>query len=172
MELSIESNMNALRAFELPAIREASNQTFFNPTNFFAIYNRMAILKSSAKRRWGKMNVVQMVNHLKVATGSAINMYNLKDESTFTWRVIFKFLALRFLKRFPKNTRAAEGFKIEMNNELDFEYEKEQVLGVLKKAYVSTSDYYQHPLFGKMSREEWGRLVFRHFDHHLRQFNS
>jgi len=88
------------------------------------------------------------------------------------WRVILKFLVLRILRRLPKNARSPEGFKIEMNNALDFNNEKQQVLNILKKTYSSTSETYPHPLFGNMSREDWGRLIYRHFDHHLRQFGS
>jgi len=156
----------------LPAIKEASSETIFNPANFLEIFNRTVNIKSDAQRQWGKMNMVQMLNHLKIATGSGINIYKLKDESTFWWRVVLKFLALFFLRRLPKNVRAAEGFKIEMNNALDFNTEKEEVLKILKKSYSSTYETFRHPLFGSMSREEWGRLIYRHFDHYLRQFSS
>lgn len=172
MNLTIENNIRNLQSFELPAINEASKETIFNPRNFLAIYNRTVNVKPGAQRQWGKMNMVQMLNHLKIATGSGINIYKLKDESTFWWRVVLKFLALRFLKRLPKNARSAEGFKSEMNNALDFNTEKREVLNILKKAYSSKYETYRHPLFGNMSREEWGRLIYRHFDHHLRQFSS
>jgi hypothetical protein len=172
MEYTIEKNTKKLHSYELPAIKEASLETIFNPTNFLDVYNRTVNLKPGAQRQWGKMNVIQMLNHLKVSTGSGIKIYNLKDESSFLWRVILKFLVMRVLKRLPKNARSPEGFKIEMNRALDFNNEKQQVLNVLKKAYSATSETYPHPLFGNMSREEWGRLVYRHFDHHLRQFGS
>ena len=29
-----------------------------------------------------------------------------------------------------------------------------------------------HPLFGPLSRKEWGVLVYKHTDHHLRQFSA
>jgi hypothetical protein len=29
-----------------------------------------------------------------------------------------------------------------------------------------------HPLFGPLSRREWGALVYKHSDHHLRQFGA
>ena len=29
----------------------------------------------------------------------------------------------------------------------------------------------KHPFFGKMTKEEWARITFKHLDHHLRQFN-
>jgi hypothetical protein len=31
-------------------------------------------------------------------------------------------------------------------------------------------DWPEHPAFGKLSRGAWGRLGYRHVDHHLRQF--
>lgn len=163
-------NTIGLQGVRLPAIREAKGDTIFNPANFLKIYDRLVQLRPDAHRQWGKMNVVQMLNHLKIATGSGIKLYKLRDESNFLWRTIIKFIALRFLPRFPKNARAAEGFKIEMNDQLDFDHEKHQALKVLQKAYASPYDSYLHPLFGKMSRAEWGILIYRHFDHHLRQF--
>jgi hypothetical protein len=29
-----------------------------------------------------------------------------------------------------------------------------------------------HPVFGRLSRGEWGRWAWRHTDHHLRQFGA
>lgn len=31
-------------------------------------------------------------------------------------------------------------------------------------------DWSVHPLFGKLPGKQWGRLAYRHLDHHLRQF--
>jgi len=147
-------------------------ETIFNQVNFQAIYNRMVKIKPDAKRQWGKMNVVQMLNHLKIATGSSIQVYHLKDESSFLSRVIIKFFALRVLKQLPKNVEGPNGFKIEMNKTLDFNSEKEQALNILKKAYACTQNRYVHPMFGIMSKALWEILIYRHFDHHLRQFGS
>jgi hypothetical protein len=37
---------------------------------------------------------------------------------------------------------------------------------------VGQRDWPDHPLFGRMSASLWTRLTCRHFDHHLRQFES
>jgi hypothetical protein len=157
---------------DLPEIVESRKGMVFNTKDFLEIYHRVQKIKPDAKRNWGKMNLVQMLNHLKVATGSALGAYHLKDESSFLWRVVIKFVVIRILHRLPKNAKAANGFKIEMNNVLDFEFEKEQLREILRKAFSSRNKSYQHPLFGTMTREEWGILIYRHFDHHLRQFSS
>ncbi len=31
-------------------------------------------------------------------------------------------------------------------------------------------DWSSHPAFGRLSGREWGWLIYRHMDHHLRQF--
>jgi len=170
MELLMKRDIQNPRSFELPPIAEIQGETIFNPANFLAIYDRTVKIKPGAERQWGKMNVIQMLNHLKIATGSGINAYKLKDESSFLSRVIIKFFVLRVLKRLPKNVNGPDGFKTEMNNTLDFKKEKEQVLNILKKAYTSSRESYPHPLFGIMTRPQWGKLIYRHFDHHLRQF--
>jgi hypothetical protein len=36
----------------------------------------------------------------------------------------------------------------------------------------STDDWPEHPAFGKLSQRAWGVLIYRHMDHHLRQFGS
>lgn len=164
--------INTLGAYQVPARKNVTGETIFNYALFLSIYERTAGVRPDAQRQWGKMNVVQMLNHLKVATASGLKIYDLKDESSFLWRTIIKFMVIRILRRLPKNARAADGFKIEMNDALDFDNEKQELLNTLKRAYASTGISYPHPLFGQMSRFEWGRLIYRHFDHHLRQFNS
>ena len=34
------------------------------------------------------------------------------------------------------------------------------------------SNWSDHPYFGRMSRRAWGVFCYRHFDHHLRQFDN
>jgi hypothetical protein len=168
----MKNNISSLHSYELPATAQPKRGTIFHPDNFLVIHNRLLELKPDAKRQWGKMNVIQMLNHLKIATGSGLEIYHLKDESSFMWRGLIKFIVLRILRRLPKNAKAAKGFKIEMNNELDFNTEKKQALNILEKAYSSSNSSFPHPLFGIMSRTEWGKLIYRHFDHHLRQFGA
>jgi len=44
--------------------------------------------------------------------------------------------------------------------------------GLLERAAgMSTTDEWpEHPAFGPLSRRAWGVLIYRHMDHHLRQF--
>ena len=146
--------------------------SIFNHASFVSIHNRILALRPAAKRQWGKMNLVQMMRHLSVATGSGLEVYRLSDESSFISRTFLKFFVLRILKRLPQNAPAPKGFRTETKILLNFNTEKANVLEILELAFSSTHSIYPHPMFGKMNRNEWGTLVYRHFDHHLRQFGA
>jgi hypothetical protein len=36
----------------------------------------------------------------------------------------------------------------------------------------TTDTWPEHPAFGKLSTRAWGVLIYRHMDHHLRQFGA
>ncbi len=61
-----------------------------------------------------------------------------------------------------------------MKNWTEFEPDKQALLAVLgrfsetpRRAVLAPS-----PVFGPLSRRGWGRLMWRHVDHHLRQFGE
>ena len=42
-----------------------------------------------------------------------------------------------------------------------------------RAAATRTTDAWpEHPAFGKLSTRAWGVLIYRHMDHHLRQFGA
>ena len=51
-------------------------------------------------------------------------------------------------------------------------YEKAQLLKIVETAWHARTDaaWKPHPLFGKMTPREWGKLLQMHLDYHLRQF--
>src|SRR5277367_156277 len=54
----------------------------------------------------------------------------------------------------------------------EFAYEKSQLLKILEVDWnARTEDAWKpHPMFGKMTPKEWGKLLQIHVDYHLRQF--
>ena len=35
---------------------------------------------------------------------------------------------------------------------------------------LKTEIWNPHPMFGKFTMEQWGKMEYKHLDHHLRQF--
>jgi hypothetical protein len=65
-------------------------------------------------------------------------------------------------------------FIIPHDASFDFDHEQRLLLEILDKAGRITHDdeWGLHPMFGKMTRAEWGKLVYIHVDYHLRQFSA
>ena len=138
------------------------------------IINRVNSLTPQSQRQWGTITPDQMLHHLNLATGSALGYFDLPDESFWISRTVFKFLLVDVLSKQPKGLQIPLTFKIPSIEHFDFEYEKKLLLEIIHKANTSksTADWGPHPLFGKMSDKEWGRLLIMHLDYHLKQFGE
>lgn len=51
------------------------------------------------------------------------------------------------------------------------EAEREKLLQALQAVLQKPKVRAIHPLFGNIGRRYWGRLIWKHLDHHLRQFS-
>jgi hypothetical protein len=156
----------------LPTLQYMSRTDFFDQQNYEQLVKRLDNLAPAATRRWGRMDVSQMLHHLNIAIGCGLGYYELADKSNFLSRTIIPFLVLDVIKRFPKGSKAPANLRSEQS--YDFETEKRQLKEILLKAYAtkSDSDWSRHTYFGKMTRNAWGKLIMIHCDHHFRQFSN
>ncbi len=54
----------------------------------------------------------------------------------------------------------------------DVELQKEEWIARIKQYEHFSNPNFVHVFFGKMTEEQIGYMVYKHIDHHLRQFNS
>jgi len=52
----------------------------------------------------------------------------------------------------------------------DVDTEKKKWIESIRQYAAYTGDGFIHPFFGTMSKENTGYMVYKHADHHLRQF--
>jgi hypothetical protein len=60
-----------------------------------------------------------------------------------------------------------------VKDERDFEEEKNRLQELINEFYSKGPDkagLYPHPMFGKFTDTQWGQAMYKHLDHHLRQF--
>lgn len=133
--------------------------------------NRLEKLNPNSKPLWGKMNVSQMLEHceapLKVALGE------LQLRQTFLGLLFGRMAKKQLLKPepFKKNLPTVSEFVVK--DTPDFMYEKQKLRSLIENFSTSNAETIvarKHPFFGKMTREEWGVLQWKHLDHHFRQF--
>jgi hypothetical protein len=147
--------------------KQIDGNLFFTEQKRQEYRRRVESLTPGSRRQWGTMEVDQMLHHLNLACGSSQGFYDLPDESYLISRTLFKWYPQQ-----PVGLRLPTGFKIQHAQRFDFAYEKAQFLKILEADWnARTADAWKpHPMFGKMTPTEWGKLLEIHIDYHLRQF--
>ncbi|MBI3135268.1 MAG: DUF1569 domain-containing protein [Bacteroidetes bacterium] len=135
---------------------------------------RVADLKRDDLPLWGKMNVGEMLCHtadqVKLATGEI----QVEDRSKFMTRTVLKRLILMGMKA-PKGkveTLAEVNPHKQGSKPVNFESDRDYLLRKIDDFIAASGDTPVHPLFGKLTKKQWGKLIYTHLDHHLSQFGS
>ena len=133
------------------------------------IIHRINQLNENSKANWGQMNVYQMLKHGVLVDELFLGRYTHKR--SFMGRLFGKAglkNLLREDKPFPKSAPTSNAFKVKEKSG-DVEAEKKKWIALIE-AYENYSGEYVHWFFGKMTKEQLGQFVYKHNDHHLRQF--
>lgn len=133
------------------------------------IMARINSLDENSKPEWGKMNVSQMLRHCTKWDEMALGKEKYKQ--SFLGRLFGKMALKDMLKDEPikKNLPTVPSFKIKEN--VDVAEEKVKWLKLLNEYGDFSGSGFIHPFFGPMTAEQTGYMVYKHIDHHLRQFN-
>jgi hypothetical protein len=59
---------------------------------------------------------------------------------------------------------------VTINNEKDFETEKQKLLAIVNNFSEAAIVNETHTFFGKLTKEQWSKGTWKHLDHHLQQF--
>ena len=153
-------------------VKQVDGMVFFTESKHDEFRNRVLRITPSNPRQWGTMNVSQMLHHLNLACGGSLGFYDVPDESYLVSRTVFRWILVDWYPEQPVGLRLPKGFKIPHGAAFDFDFEKEQLLKILDAAWHARSpaDWQPHPMFGRMTVEEWGKLLQIHIDYHLKQF--
>jgi hypothetical protein len=157
------------RAFR---VKQVDGNQFFTEDKRQEYRRRVESVTPNSQRQWGTMEVDQMLHHLNLACGGSQGFYDLPDESYLISRTLFKWILVDWYPEQPVGLRLPTGFKIPHSQRFEFAYEKSQLLKILDVDWnARTEDAWKpHPMFGKMTPKEWGKLLQIHVDYHLRQF--
>ena len=139
--------------------------------DYEVLVQRIHRLSTNSQRLWGKMTVNQMTEHCTRPFQVALGELKLKK----TWiGLLFGGLAKKkFLSNKPmaKNLPTDKNFIISHHPAL--ENAKNDLIGYIEKFRNMDKNELEarvHPFFGKMTSDEWGKLLALHLDHHLKQF--
>jgi Protein of unknown function (DUF1569) len=135
------------------------------------ILNRIDKLNPNSQSQWGRMDVAQMLAHCSLFQDIA--MGNSFPPRGLLGRLIGRFVKpiLYNDKPIPHNMSTIPTILITDKKEFDTEREKlKQKIITFQNDGPAKCTTHPHPFFGKLSSEEWGKGIYKHLDHHLKQF--
>ncbi|MGN8648092.1 DUF1569 domain-containing protein [Gracilibacillus sp. HCP3S3_G5_1] len=143
----------------------------FNQLHAEETLNRIDKLSANSKPQWGEMDVAQMLAHC--SSFQDIAMGNAFPERGWLGILIGKFAKPIFYNDKPLPQSMSTIPTILIVEEKEFETEKEK----LKQKIITFQNNgpqecttHPHPFFGKLTPDQWGKGIYKHLDHHLKQF--
>jgi len=133
---------------------------------------RMMHLRPDSGRLWGKMNAAQAVAHC--AAGLELAMGDRRPPQLWLGRIIgriVKPMALGGDAPMRRNSPTVPSIIVADERDLGAERDR---LGALIERFAAAGPAgcttHPHSFFGRLSPQEWAVLMYKHLDHHLRQF--
>ena len=146
--------------------------SILNESDHAAICARVRSLSPSSTARWGRMNVTEMLKHLRLGALMAVGELTVASVNKRPLQVFPLKHLLLYVLPFPKGAPTAP--ELQSGEAASFEEERAKLLALLDQigAGPRAGGGPAHPLFGPLSRSEWGVATYKHTDHHLKQFGA
>ena len=137
------------------------------------ILTRIEMLQPSAERQWGKMDAAQMMAHCSAALDMASGRLN--PPRMFIGRLMGSFVKPIYSNEKPFSRNNPTDKTLVVSDRRDFEREREKLKVCLRQFHEGGEPKctrHPHPFFGPLTPAEWSRGMYKHLDHHLRQFGA
>jgi len=134
---------------------------------------RIDSLQPATQRQWGKMDVAQMMAHCFGALDMASGRLNLRR--MLIGRVIGPFVKPIYTNGKPFSRSSPTDPKLVVSDQRDFLREHEQLKLKVRQFHdggEAQCTRHPHPFFGDLTPQAWSRGMYKHLDHHLRQFGA
>jgi len=149
-------------------------KTLFEPAVVEEVKTRIGNVRPDSVRQWGKMNVAQAVAHCANSLEMAVG--DLRPPRVMIGRIfgpLIRRLALGNDRPMERNTPTAPALFIADERDLDVERQRLYVLiDRFSAGGAAQCTTHPHAFFGRLTPEQWAELMYKHLDHHLRQFGA
>jgi hypothetical protein len=148
-------------------------KNLFDATVANQVKTRLGKLEPQSERRWGKMTAAQMLAHCSVSMQWAVGEL-VPEKGSLPARLMGRLVKpMVFRNEDPIRKNSPTARSLVVTDERDLDKERNRLSGLIDKfAAGGTAGCTRNPhsFFGKMTPEEWAILMYKHLDHHLRQF--
>ena len=137
------------------------------------VKTRLEKLEPQSGRRWGKMTAPQMLAHCSVSLQWAVGEL-VPEKGALPTRLMGRLVKpMVFRNEDPLRKNSPTAKSLIVADERDLGTERDRLSGLIDKFVaggVAGCTRNPHSFFGKMTPQEWAILMYKHLDHHLRQF--
>jgi hypothetical protein len=136
------------------------------------VVERIRKIQPSVKPLWGSMTAVEMFYHVNEVLRRTMSTKVAPKKTTLKHKVL-KTYFIYMAPRFPKNVEAPKLVNMKKNNfQLEgFEQEQNKLIARIREFQQCENEFApDHPIFGRLTKKQWGIFSWMHVDHHLRQF--
>jgi hypothetical protein len=138
------------------------------------VKQRIMRLGPRSERQWGKMNAAQAVAHCSAAMEWAVG--DVRPPRMFLGRILGPMVKSKVLgdeKPMGRNAPTTKSLVVEDERELGAEQKRLcALIDRFSAAGPKGCSTHPHAFFGPLTPEEWSTLMYKHLDHHLRQFGA
>jgi hypothetical protein len=135
------------------------------------IIHRIEQLHPESQAMWGKMDVAQMLAHC--VGGMQMTTGEIQLPRRFIGRLLSPFIKASYYNNlpFPKGINTDKALVI-IEHKSFFAEQENLILSVNKfhKGNAPNCTKAPHPFLGHFTPEQWAKGMYKHLDHHLRQF--
>lgn len=147
----------------------------FNPIMVEEIKQRILQLRPESERQWGTLIVAEALAHCTSGIQMAMGVIQPKRAS-FPANLLgplIKPLVFRDDKPLRRNSPSSPELFFADSTQCELQHERSRLIAAIdgfasQGAACCTSN--PHPFFGRLNPEQWAILMYKHLDHHLRQF--
>jgi hypothetical protein len=146
-------------------------KTVWQATTRAELIERAARVRRDSPALWGKMTAADMLAHVTDSLKMALGDLPVASRSRILRFPPLRHAIIHWLP-FPKGAPTAPELRARTAD--DWNGELAQIGALLARFAAKTPNdrWVEHAAFGAISGTDWGVLVYRHLDHHLRQFGA
>lgn len=147
---------------------------YFKPSERDNLFRRIEELTPTMRSRDGLVTGHQMICHLGDSLREILGQQTAARRGTIVHRTVLKWLAFHLIPWPEWQPRSDAAIKRFVGQQTPSTYAADHAafVGLLKQfdERWQTGELAPHPVFGSLSKEEWGTYMFLHIDHHLATF--
>ena len=148
-------------------------KNLFDATVANQVKARLGKLEPRSERRWGKMTAAQMLAHCSVSMQWSVGEV-VPEKGPLPVRLIGRLVKpMVFRNEDPLRKNSPTAKSLIVSDERDLDRERARLSGLIDQFAAggpAGCTKNPHSFFGRLTPEEWAILMYKHLDHHLRQF--